>query len=413
MQIWNNLATPATINAVRLQSMRKRTNKFFATVVYGVVLAVIALIAFSTFNASIDPRLVSHGDVNPSYAPMAGFGLFGFFHAVAIIFFSDDDAAAVDCGRPTRRIPDSFTGFIRQAGYKVFSVGPIFAAFCTASVFVWRAIAADLGTSGTVWGDYTASPLPALVVFLACWTAANIGFTVAALAEAFHRDRSGLFATILVAMFILALGLTAGFLSLPAQPTGGALIVIVIAFPISLLAMARARSWAVIRVARWDALHPRSAPQTQPRAVPSPMLQQELQSLLHPLFRAEPRLARFDSLRPGTPYPGGPPFDMLRRGEKLLVHFKSERTPEPQLLIATNQRFVRASILGSDRTFILEQASPGQLTGARSERVGRDLMTTVHFHDRRVMRVVGGDPKHSRTFSEAVNRLTRSGQFRR
>ncbi|MDN6124642.1 MAG: hypothetical protein L0I80_12375 [Brevibacterium sp.] len=397
--------------------MRKRTDKFFATVVCGVVFTVIALIAFSTFNAGIDPRLNSRGDVNPSYAAMVGFGFLGFFHAVAIIFFSDDDAAAADGRRPARRIPDSFTGFIRQDGHTVFSVGPIFAAFCTASVFIWHAIATDPGAPGTVWGDYTTSLLPALVLFLSCWTTINIGFTLASCAEAFHRDRSGLFATFLVAMFVLALGLTAGFLSLPAQPTGGALIVSVIAFPLSLLAMARARSWAITRVAGWDAIHPRSVPQTEPRAVPGPMLQHELQSLFRPLFRPwlrpEPRLARCDSLRPGTSYPGGPPLDMLRRGEQLLMHFKSERTPEPQLLIATNQRCVRASILGADTTFILEQASPGQLTGARSERVGRDLTTTVHFHGSRVMRVVGGDPEQSRAFAEAVDRLARTGRLPR
>lgn len=106
-------------------------------------------------------------------------------------------------------------------------------------------------------------------------------------------------------------------------------------------------------------------------------------------------------------------LNMLRPDEKLLLHFKSERTPEPQLLIATNQRFVRASILGSDRTFILEQASPGQLAAVTSHRVGHDLMTTAHFHGRRPMRIVGGDPNQSRTFAEAVSRLARTGQVRR
>lgn len=387
--------------------MRLRTHKFYATVVCGVVLAVVALIAFAFFNAGIDPRVGHRGDVDPGYAAMAGFGIFGFFHSIAIIFFSDDDAAAADGSRLTPRIPDSFTGFIRQAGYKVFSVGPIFAASCTVSVFVWRAIAAAPGVLGTVWGDYTASPLPALVLFLACWTAANIGFTIAACAEAFHRNRSGLFATLLVAMFVIGLGITVGFLLLPALPTGAALIVTAIAFPLSLLAMAGARTWAMASVARWDAAHPRTAPQPQLQATPVPNLGPMLKDELRSMFRPEPRLARFDHLLPGTSYPGGPPFDMLERGEKLLMHFKSERTPEPQLLIVTNQRVVRASILGSDRTFILEQASPGQLTGVASQRVGHDLMTSAHFRDRQVMRLVGGDPVQSRAFAEAVNRHVR------
>lgn len=392
--------------------MRLRTHKFYATVVYGVVLAVCVLFVFSGLNAGIDPRVSSTRGFNPTYAAMAGFGILGFFHSVAIIFFSDDDAAAADGSRLTPRIPDSFTGFIRQAGHKVFSVGPIFAASCTVSVFVWRAIAADPGALGTVWGDYTTSPLPALVLFLACWTAANIGFTIASCAEAFHRTRSGLFATLLVAMFAIGLGITVGFLFLPAQPTGAALIVTAIAFPLSLLAMAGARAWATARVARWDAAHPRTVPRPQPQAAPVPSPCPMLKGELRSMFRPEPRLARFDSLLPGMSYPGGPPFDMLERGEKLLMHFKSERTPEPQLLIVTNQRVVRASILGSDRTFILEQASPGQLTGVASQRVGHDLMTSAHFSDRQVMRVVGGDPVQSRAFAGAVNRHVRTRQVR-
>lgn len=359
------------------------------TVVYGVVVTIIALIAFSMINAGIDPRLVDRGNINPRYAAMVGFGILGLFHSVAITFFTDDDAVAGDGGCAEPKFPDSATGFIRQAAYRVFSVGPIFAAFASASVFIWHAIAAVPGTSGTVWGDYGASPVPALVVFLACWTAVDIGFTIASCAESFHRSRFGLFVTLLFAMFIIGLAITSGFLFLPTQPTGGALIIVVIAFPLSLFALVRARAWATDRVARWDAAAPR------------------------PLLQPQTRLGNVDPTAPGSPYPGGPPFDMLRRGEKLLMHFKSERTPEPQLLIATNQRFVRASILGSDRTFILEQASPGQLSAVTSHRVGHDLMTTAHFHDRQAMHILGGDPIQSRAFAEAVGRLVRTGQIRR
>ena len=94
------------------------------------------------------------------------------------------------------------------------------------------------------------------------------------------------------------------------------------------------------------------------------------------------------------------------------MHFNSERSPQSQLLIATDQRFVRASILGSDRTSVLDQASPSQLSGASSRRVGRDLMTTAHFRDRQDMQVIGGDPEHSREFAEAVTRLAQTGQIR-
>ncbi|MDN5551684.1 MAG: DUF4229 domain-containing protein [Brevibacterium sp.] len=369
--------------------MRLRTHKFFMTVVYGVVLTVLALIAFSTINAGIDLLMVNDGNIDPKYAAIVGFGILGLVHSIAIHFFTDDDAIAADGGWAELTIPDSATGFIRQAGYRVFSVGPVFAVFAATSIFIWHAIAAVPGESGTVWGDYGSSPSPALIVFLSCWSAVNIGFTFASCAEAFHRDLFALFVTILVAMAFVGLGITVGFLFLPAQSTGSALISVVIAFPVSLFALVGARAWAKVRVARWDAADPRQ------------------------LQRLQPRWDGIDPSTPGSPYPGGPPFDMLRRGEKLLMHFKSERTPEPQLLIVTNQRVVRASILGSDRTFILDQTEPGQLSGVTSQRVGHDLMTTAHFHDRSDVQVVGGDPAQSRAFAVAVARLARTGKVRR
>lgn len=369
--------------------MRLRTHKFFMTVVYGVVLTVLALIAFSTINAGIDLLMVNDGNIDPKYAAIVGFGILGLVHSIAIYFFTDDDAIAADGGWAELTIPDSATGFIRQEGYRVFSVGPVFAVFAATSIFIWHAIAAVPGESGTVWGDYGSSPSPALIVFLSCWSAVNIGFTFASCAEAFHRDLFALFVTILVAMAFVGLGITVGFLFLPAQSTGSALISVVIAFPVSLFALVGARAWAKVRVARWDAADPR-----------------QLQHL-------QPRWDGIDPSTPGSPYPGGPPFDMLRRGEKLLMHFKSERTPEPQLLIVTNQRVVRASILGSDRTFILDQTEPRQLSGVTSQRVGHDLMTTAHFHDRSDVQVVGGDPAQSRAFAVAVARLARTGKVRR
>lgn len=104
---------------------------------------------------------------------------------------------------------------------------------------------------------------------------------------------------------------------------------------------------------------------------------------------------------------------MLEPGEKLLMHFPSDRAPEPQMLIATTKRFVRASILGSGRTFVLEQARPEQLTGASSQGVGHDLITIVHFRGRQDMAVTGGNPEQSRAFAEAVTVLARTGQVRR
>ena len=359
---------------------------------YAVLLAAFMVVIFALANAGIDPRANHYGDFDPKRAASACFGLLGLYHSIAIIFFDEDDsstsARAADVHLP--KAPDSYTGFVRQAWYKVLSVGPIFGSFCTASVFIWHSFAEFPGTPGTVWGDYGSSPLPALTLFLLCWAAANTGFMFAAIAEAFNRDRPGLFITALIVMYIVGLGITVGFMVLlPDKPTVAALPVAAIILPLSLIAVIGARMWAIARVDRYDAKYPGLS------------------------ARERRRLARFGRDQQRRSHQGQPPHDLLRRGEKLLMHFQSDRSAEPQLLIATNQRFVRASILGSDRTFVLEQASPGQLAGASSERVGPDLMTTAHFRDRQDMRVVGGDPEQSRAFAEAITFLARTGKIRR
>lgn len=375
--------------------MRFRTHKLSTTLVYAVALTLFMLGVFALTNAGIDPRAGRVGDFDPKDAATACFGMLGLYHSIAIVFFDDDDSektadAATDAHIP--RPADSFTGFVRQAWYKVLSVGPIFAAFCTASVFIWHSFAEFPGTLGTVWGDYTESPLPALALFFLCWAATNVGFVFASIAEAFNRDLYGLFLAAMIVMFLAGLGITVSFFFLPDQPTGSALTVAVIALPVSLIALLGARACAIVRVSRYDATHPRLTARER---------------------RRQARFGHQNKQHQPRPHPDGPPHDMLRRGEKLLMRFPSDRTPEPQMLIATDQRFARASIVGSDRTFVLEQAAPGQLAGASSQWVQGHLVTIAHFRDRQDMRVVGGNPEQSRAFAEAVTLLARTGQVRR
>lgn len=368
-------------------------HKVSTTLVYAVTLALFMLIVFALANAGIDPRPSRIGDFDPKGAATACFGLLGLYHAIAIIFFDEDDSpkrAKGAAGSPIPKTHASYTGFVRQAWYKVLSVGPIFAVFCTASVFIWHSFAKFPGTPGTVWGDYTTSPAPALTLFLLCWAAANIGLTFASIAEAFNRDRTGVFIAAMLAMFVVALGITVGFIFLPNQPTGPALTSAAIAGPLSLIAVIGARAWALVRVARYDANHPNRSP------------------------RQQRRQARFGhNHQPQPHYDGPPPHDMLEPGEKLLLHFCTDAAPEPQMLIATTTRVARASILASGRTFVLAQGSPGQLSGASSQGADHELMTTAHFRGRQDMRVIGGSPEQSRAFAEALTALARTGHVHR
>lgn len=353
----------------------------------GVALAGFTAVTFALTNAGLDPQADHLRDVDPTAAASVCFGLlglsgllglFGLYHCVVIIFFGEDNSSK-SAKAPTdpriARVPDSHTGFIRQPPHVVFSVGPVFAGFSAASVFIWHIFAKHPGTPGTVWGDYTTSGLPVLVLFLACWATANVGFTFTAIAEAVSRDRKGLFRTAMILMFVVAGAILVCFFSLPGQPTESALTIAAGACSLSLVTSVGSRAWAIARVAQTNAentVSMLSAPQS------------------------------FDVIQS--------PHDMLEHGEDLILHFRSDRTPEPQLLIATTTRFVRASILHPDRTFILEQARPDQLVGVSSERMGPDLVTIAHFRDRQDMRIVGGNPVQSRNFAEAANRLARTGK---
>ena len=371
--------------------MKLRSHKFSTTLTYAVMLAVFMLIIFGLTNAGIDPRAGrSFKDFDPEQAANVCFGLFGLYHSIAIIFFDEDDSPKTAGAAKDAHIPSghaSYTGFMRQPWYKVLSVGPVFAAFSAASVFIWHTFAESVGTPGTVWGDYTTSALPALSLFLICWSTANIGFTFAAIAEAFNRDRPGIFIAALVLMFIVGIGLCACFMFLPDQPTGRGLAIAAFAFPLSLLASVSTYIVAVIRVARFDAANPRLS------------------------ARARRRADKFGSPKQNRPArrTGAPPLDMLAPGERLLMHIKGDQGREPQLLIATDRRFARASIIAGNRTFVLEQASPGQLTGASSERMGPEVVTIAHFRDRQDMRLVGSQEQESQQFASALRFLAQHG----
>lgn len=391
--------------------MKFRTHKMSTNVVYGVGLAGFTTIVFFLMNAGIDPRAHRVGDFDPAGAGIVGIGLYGLYHTIAIIFFNEDDSSDKDAPAPDHhvpRAPDSYTGFIRQAWYKVFSVGPIWAFFSAASIFIWHSFAKSTGTPGTIWGDYSASPLPALVIFFACWSAVNLGFTLSAVAEAFNRDHPAVFIIMLVTMFLLGIGLTFVFMfPIPEMSTGSGLSLVTITLPLSLLALFGTRLWAVVRVARCDAAHPHLSPRQQ-----------------HRRERFDPRHQdnggpRAGAVQQGSAVPhatAAPPTDLLQQGEvlqpgeALLLQFRSDLTPEPQMLIATNRRVVRASVNGQGRSVVLDQAQPGQLMGGSCTFDAGGVVTTAHFRGRAEMRLLGGDPAQSQRFAEALTRLARTGR---
>jgi hypothetical protein len=370
--------------------MKLRAHKLSTTVFYGIVLAGFVTVVFFLTNAGVDPRAHRYGDFDPANAGAVSIGLFGLYHAIAIIFFDDDpELVSAEDGRPTDdptapRKGGSFTAFVRQPALKVFTVGPIWAVISAAVIFIWFAAADVPGAIGTVWGDYGVSPLPALAVLFACWAAANLGFTFSTLAEAGHRDNPPLYIASLVLLFLVAAGVIIYFLAaLPDMRSGTALAVNGLMLLISLAGLTGARLWAVPCFAR-DAKE-----------------QQQGSRGRRPQKRFGSRPA--DSRQP--------PHDVLEAGETLLAHFIGEGTPEPQMLVATNRRVVRALIRAPGRTFVIEQAQPGQLLGAEMTSRGTMTETILHLRDRPTMVVTGGDPDAAVRFAEALTSLAHTGRL--
>lgn len=336
-------------------------------------------------------------------------------------FDADNSPKSADAatGPHIRGAPNSYSVFIRCPWFTVLTGAPVFAGFSATSVFIWRSFAERRGPAGTVWGDYATSALPALALFLACWAAVNLGSTFAAITEAFNRDRKGLSTTAVVVVLVAVIGILLGFFCFADLPTGPTFVIAAGAFVLSVFTSIGTRSWTLAHMSR-IASSPSTARDRASRTGPIRRGQ------CPPGTGSETEFKRGFWTAPGTEFGTGPrtgfgadsvasrpPFDMLEPGERLIRSFRSDRTPEPQMLIATTERFVRASILHPDRTYVLEQASPGKLLGISSERMGPDLVTTAHFSDRQTMRVVGGDPTQSRSFAAMITRLTRTGRLRR
>ena len=362
-------------------------------VVFGLFIAGVALGAFTSTNAGVASKH-SPDDFggDPYLAPSVIFGILLTAHAVAIaalaIASGDDHPDRAEAVPHTSRQPESFTRFVRAPLPRVFLTGPIWAVCSLAALFIGHTYAADPGAPGTVWGDLTVNPLSALSIVFFCWATANMSFVWASLAEAFNRDRRSASLTVLTCG--LGLGcLTAGlfgYFGLATFPT-------IIAFPLGVVCLILSTSlliplrwWAVRRVDRFD-------------------------SGKRPSAESRRGFGR-------TPQP---PEDALQPGERVLTSYLGE-TPDahsnggasdPQVLVLTDRRIFRASIIAPGHTFVLEQAEPGQLSGGASERRSNHVITTVLFNGRQPMSVSGGTPEASGRFAEAITVLARTGRLPR
>lgn len=362
-------------------------------VVFGLLIAGIALIAFTSTNAGVASKH-SPDDFggDPYLAPSVIFGILLAAHAVAIaalaIASGDDHPDHAEADPHTPRQPKSITRFVHAPPSRVLLVGPIWAVCALVALFIGHTYAADPGLSGTVWGDLTGNPLSALSTVFLCWATTNMSFAWSSLAEAFNRDHRPVSLTILTCG--LGLGcLTAGlfgFFGLATIPTVIAFILGSACLIVSTALLIPLRWWAVRRVDRFDSGE-------RPSAVS----------------------------RRGLGRSAQPPADALQPGERVLTSYLGE-TPnarsngssaDPQMLVLTDRRILRASIIAPGRTFVLEQAEPDQLNGGASELRNNQVITTVLFSGRQPMSVTGGTAEASGHFADTITVLARTGRLPR
>lgn len=363
--------------------MKRDKRSADTALVFGIGFAVFASLPFFLANAGINP-LSNHRlrAINPDQAPGLGIGTLFLLSAVAAFAFYEDKPPAGSSRARAQQAADPFsvkrrqppTAFVRTPWPRVFAVGPVWAVCGVIAAFIWHAFAKDTGIPGTVWGDFTVSPVPAFALVCGLWAAANFSLALGAIADAFHRTLWVIF--LIVSVLIVILAITTSVVAsniLTMSPSAG-LAVTAVCLIITTVALIPARLFAVARARvtnQIDATH-----------------EARLQSLLATL---------------------GP-------GENLILHFADRENPAGQILAATNRRLLLAAPTGTRaarprQIHILDQAHPGQLRGASTAFRPTGHTTSVHFRNRPDMELVGGDPSAADTFAAALTSLATTGRL--
>lgn len=366
---------------------------------FGIGFAVFASFPFFLANAGINP-LSNHRfrGINPDQASGLGIGSLFLVSALAAFAFYEDKPPAGSSRARAQQAADPHgvkrsqppTAFVRSPWLRVFAVGPVWAVCGVITAVIWHAFAKDTGVPGTVWGDLTASPLPAFALLFGLWAAANSSLVLGAIADAFHRTLWAVFLIVAVLIAILAIIISVVASNILTMSPLAGLAVTAICLIITTAALIPARMFAVARARvtnRIDAAH-----------------EVRLQALL----------------------------TALSPDENLMLHFADRENPAGPILAATNQRLVLAVPTGSGagpgvtgagagvtgtgaagpgQIRILDQAHPGQLRGASTAFRPAGHTTSVHFRNRPDMELIGGDPSAADTFAEALTSLAATGRL--
>ncbi|MGO2862574.1 MAG: hypothetical protein ACTIC1_15550 [Brevibacterium sp.] len=389
--------------------MRPRIHPLSAVGITAAIPPLITTAIFHCLNGGIESRSSHPGDADPADTGMFALGWLGFIITASIMLFEEDfsrttpEAIRLHRGHQL----DRFTGSVRSHWLTAFSFGPLTGILSAAAITTWCVAAESPGEPGTVWGDYLRSPLPALTVILSCWVVVTFCLAWKGIVDACSRTSKSTSVTVFVVSLVLSLLGNAALFAviLPILPPLPALLTLLPILLVALAAQLLTRRVARVRAALFGYTRPVPLGPSAPSA-PEPGT--PLRELLIEKLGANRHTSPF-GLQGSTL----PPYDLLEPGESLLMWLRSDRSPEPQMLIATDRRFVLASIIENGSSYILAQATPGKLLGGSSDYQGPDIVTSALFSDRPPMRILGGDPIASARFAAALDDLARTGKMLR
>lgn len=155
------------------------------TITTGVISAALLIGLFAAMNAGQPLRADDTAD--PSLAPGLAFALLALFSifSVAISFGcwpSKHERQMREKSGPTFLMvlnEYSLTG--------ILTMGAVQGACLSLAMLIARGFAVDTGIPGTIWADFSASPLPFFAVFAAAWASTNIGLAYLSLVMLVRR----------------------------------------------------------------------------------------------------------------------------------------------------------------------------------------------------------------------------------
>lgn len=333
-----------------------------------VALSAVATVVFFVVNTGL-AHTSSSSDVviDAAAAGPLTFAFIGLITFVAIIFFTGSDRGEGLESELSGAPRGSLTLFTRDPLIGLMIIGPLFALCFSLAALLWRTFASEPGAPGTVWGDYTSSPLPFLVLCTATIASTNFGLSMAGVTVA-ARNRTGPALWLVAGNVILGIGAGALFAWLYFANT---VITAAIALPlaaVSVAALLGARRMAVSSA-------------------------------------GEEKLSARARRRGPTP----PPYDALDRDESVWLKIGNSSPRGAEFLLVTPSRLVHTRPTASGSTEIIDEAAPNQVVGA-STRVDRGHATAVaQLRARPAFRLHGTDPGEAAEFARRLTVLARSG----